>query len=177
MMQMMWRVPGHALALAYIVWAVAVSFLGSGHGQSGQDLTAALMILPFFLWLSVASHQLLPAGRPWWKASLAPALFALWSSYALVVVPFLLEENAGIAGSESLGLVVNSLFAVSLILAYDQVAFAIPRAEEAKGRRRSGYVVTLLELLFPPVARTGASSPRPLYLTECLLIGPKENAA
>jgi hypothetical protein len=25
--------------------------------------------------------------------------------------------------------------------------------------------------------RTGASSPRPLYLTECLLIGPKENAA
>ena len=26
-------------------------------------------------------------------------------------------------------------------------------------------------------ARTGASSPRPLYLTECLLIGPKENAA
>jgi 5-methyltetrahydrofolate--homocysteine methyltransferase len=24
---------------------------------------------------------------------------------------------------------------------------------------------------------TGASSPRPLYLTECLLIGPKENAA
>ncbi len=27
----------------------------------------------------------------------------------------------------------------------------------------------------PP--RTGASSPRPLYLTECLLIGPKENAA
>ncbi len=152
MMQMMWRVPGHALALAYIVWAVAVSFLGSGHGQSGQDLTATLMILPFFLWLSVASHQLLPAGRPWWKASLAPALFALWSSYALVVVPFLLEENAGIAGSESLGLVVNSLFAVSLILAYDQVAFAIPHAEEAKGRRRSGYVVTLLELLFPPVA-------------------------
>ena len=74
MMQMMWRVPGHALALAYIVWAVAVSFLGSGHGQSGQDLTAALMILPFF-------------------------------------------------------------------------------------------------------PRTGASSPRPLYLTECLLIGPKENAA
>ncbi len=27
------------------------------------------------------------------------------------------------------------------------------------------------------VPRTGASSPRPLYLTECLLIGPKENAA
>ncbi len=27
------------------------------------------------------------------------------------------------------------------------------------------------------LARTGASSPRPLYLTECLLIGPKENAA
>ncbi len=27
------------------------------------------------------------------------------------------------------------------------------------------------------IARTGASSPRPLYLTECLLIGPKENAA
>ena len=27
------------------------------------------------------------------------------------------------------------------------------------------------------VARTGASSPRPLSLTECLLIGPKENAA
>ncbi len=26
-------------------------------------------------------------------------------------------------------------------------------------------------------SRTGASSPRPLYLTECLLIGPKENAA
>ncbi len=25
--------------------------------------------------------------------------------------------------------------------------------------------------------RTGASSPRPLYLTECLLIGPKENTA
>jgi hypothetical protein len=29
----------------------------------------------------------------------------------------------------------------------------------------------------PAVSRTGASSPRPLYLTECLLIGPKENAA
>jgi predicted RND superfamily exporter protein len=29
-------------------------------------------------------------------------------------------------------------------------------------------------MLYP---RTGASSPRPLYLTECLLIGPKENAA
>ena len=28
-----------------------------------------------------------------------------------------------------------------------------------------------------PGPRTGASSPRPLYLTECLLIGPKENAA
>ncbi len=28
-----------------------------------------------------------------------------------------------------------------------------------------------------PIPRTGASSPRPLYLTECLLIGPKENAA
>ena len=28
-----------------------------------------------------------------------------------------------------------------------------------------------------PLPRTGASSPRPLYLTECLLIGPKENAA
>ena len=27
------------------------------------------------------------------------------------------------------------------------------------------------------IPRTGASSPRPLYLTECLLIGPKENAA
>ncbi len=27
------------------------------------------------------------------------------------------------------------------------------------------------------IIRTGASSPRPLYLTECLLIGPKENAA
>ena len=31
--------------------------------------------------------------------------------------------------------------------------------------------------VFRSKARTGASSPRPLYLTECLLIGPKENAA
>jgi glycosyltransferase involved in cell wall biosynthesis len=30
---------------------------------------------------------------------------------------------------------------------------------------------------FLVMPRTGASSPRPLYLTECLLIGPKENAA
>jgi haloalkane dehalogenase len=28
-----------------------------------------------------------------------------------------------------------------------------------------------------PLKSPGASSPRPLYLTECLLIGPKENAA
>lgn len=92
------------------------------------------------------------SGRPWWSAYLAPTLFIWWSSYAFVVVPFLLEENAGIAGSESLGLILNSLFAVSIMIGYDQIAFAIPRAEEAKGGRRSGYVVTLLQLLFPPVA-------------------------
>ncbi len=33
------------------------------------------------------------------------------------------------------------------------------------------------EVVHASRARTGASSPRPLYLTECLLIGPKENAA
>jgi|ETNmetMinimDraft_25_1059894.scaffolds.fasta_scaffold02924_9 hypothetical protein len=34
------------------------------------------------------------------------------------------------------------------------------------------------ELIMPNLMRPyRASSPRPLYLTECLLIGPKENAA
>ena len=152
MMQMMWKVPGYALALAYIIWAVVVSFLVGGHSLPAQDLAAAFMILPFFVWLAAASHQLISVGRPWWSAYLAPTLFIWWSSYAFVVVPFLLEENAGIAGSESLGLILNSLFAVSIMIGYDQIAFAIPRAEEAKGGRRSGYVVTLLQLLFPPVA-------------------------
>jgi|ETNmetMinimDraft_15_1059895.scaffolds.fasta_scaffold33182_3 hypothetical protein len=43
---------------------------------------------------------------------------------------------------------------------------------------RTGSILELFAReVQPGIARTGASSPRPLYLTECLLIGPKENAA
>ncbi|MDP7571684.1 MAG: hypothetical protein QF391_08760, partial [Myxococcota bacterium] len=42
----------------------------------------------------------------------------------------------------------------------------------------SGYrIIVTLGAAGEILPRTGASSPRPLYLTECLLIGPKENAA
>ena len=37
--------------------------------------------------------------------------------------------------------------------------------------------VSKVQLNYERIPRTGASSPRPLYLTECLLIGPCENAA
>ncbi len=42
------------------------------------------------------------------------------------------------------------------------------------GKHGDGFVIIASKGGMP---RTGASSPRPLYLTECLLIGPKENAA
>lgn len=153
MRRILWRVPGVALALGYIIWVVGISFLGGTRaGERGQDLAAALMILPFFVWLAASSHELRSVGRPWWKGPLAPAFLVLWFAYALLVVPFLLDKNAAIYGSEGLGLIVNAVFATSVILGYDQVAVAIPRAEDAKGHRRSGYAVTLLQLLFPPIA-------------------------
>jgi len=110
------------------------------------------MVVPFFAWLAASSHQLRSVGRRWWKGFLAPLFLALWLAYALLVVPFLLGAKGSVAGSESLGLIVNALFAGPIIMAFDQVAFAIPRAEDAEGRRRGGYVVTLLQLLFPPIA-------------------------
>ncbi len=48
------------------------------------------------------------------------------------------------------------------------------KVELAKGRTP---VEVVRQSGIPSQTRTGASSPRPLYLTECLLIGPKENAA
>jgi hypothetical protein len=154
MMRDLWRVPGVVLAPGYVIWVVAVSFLvgTTGGGRESHDFAAALMIVPFFVWLAASCQELRSVGRPWWKSILAPAFLAVWLAYALLVVPFLLDEDAGIGGSGALGLIVNALFAVSLILGYDQVAFALPRAERVQGERRSGYIVTLLQLLFPPIA-------------------------
>jgi hypothetical protein len=48
---------------------------------------------------------------------------------------------------------------------------SVERLAEARGVKLARHGADLIG------PRTGASSPRPLYLTECLLIGPKENAA
>lgn len=149
MIRVLWTVPGVVLALGYLAWVLAVRLSA---GQWSHDLAAALMVLPFFAWLAASSHQLRSVGRPWWTAYVAPMFLFLWVAYALLVVPFLLGAGASVGGSQSLGLIVNGMFAGSIVLTFDHVAFAIPRAERAMGRRRAGYVVTLLQLLFPPIA-------------------------
>lgn len=146
-------IPGVGLALGYLAWLLVVSFLaGIIDAQWKGDFAAGLMVVPFFVWLAASSHQLRSVGRRWWKSFLSPLFLVVWLTYALWVVPFLLGEEASVAGSESLGLIVNALLAGSMILVFDQLAVAIPRAEHARGLRGSGYLGTLLQFIFPPIA-------------------------
>ncbi len=151
-MRRLWKIPGGILASAYVAWVLCLSVSEIGGGESGRDVASGLVILPFLGWLSAAAHLLREFGRPWSRFGLGPLLFTTWSSYVIVVVPFLLEPGAAIAGSPDIGLLVNATFAVSIIVGYDHVASALPRAEAAEGGRRAGYFLTLLQLLFPPCA-------------------------
>jgi hypothetical protein len=152
-MRSLWRVPGLILGPGYVIWAVATSFLsGVIGGSGGQNFAAVVMVLPYFVWINVASHALRFSGRPWWGKSLAPVVLAFWIAYPLFVDPFLRNANNATGGSESLLSIVGILFSVSIILVYDQVSFALPRAEDTRGQRQAGYFGTLLQLLFPPIA-------------------------
>jgi hypothetical protein len=67
-----------------------------------------------------------------------------------------------------------SMVSCDLLDAIDRF-LRINRGEDDPQKRRVPFGGVQVIALGDP--RTGASSPRPLYLTECLLIGPKENAA
>lgn len=151
--QQVWRLPGWALAVAFVAWIFLAGQLAAVvPGERGQSLASATMVLPFFLWLAACSSRLGPTGRFYLGGLTGWLLLAVWLPYCFVVVPFLQDDPGQVAGSEQLGLIVNLLFVVAVVVGYDRVVSALVGGEAQAGRAGTGYALTLLALLFPPIA-------------------------
>jgi len=153
MMNALWRVPGSALSSSFLTWFVMITFLSGTLGSTMPEHVASVAsIAPFLFWLLAVLHQLHGCGRIWCNRGTSIFIFAYWLLYLLVLLPTGIDTTGSIAGSATLGTLGNLLFSSSIIVVFDQLAYAIPREERRIGIGRTGYTFTLLQSLFPPLA-------------------------
>ena len=152
-METLWRIPGAVTSIAFLAWFLFTIFLDGALGSLlPKHIASITSISPFLLWLLAVLYKLQGAGRRWCNRATASLVFAYWLLYLLVLFPAGIDRTGSVAGSETLGGLANFLFAASVVLVFDQLAYALPREEKRVGVKTVGYVITLFQLLFPPVA-------------------------